>query len=191
MITTISEHTIDISLLSGGIYVGCLGFGFSKAIKDLGCKVYAFDLEDMLPPYGIAFIKTGVSVRNSERSFIKTQDRQGYFLADFCDQGERGLIEQININLLYDILGNNIDVLKIDCEGEEYRILSDVNFRPIPKQITVEFHMHSRRDLHDYYYAKCIENLAKYYNPVKHELTEAHGAGKNYWDSLWVHKGLV
>jgi hypothetical protein len=84
-----------------------------------------------------------------------------------------------------------VDILKLDCEGSEYHILSDPNFQPIPKQISVEFHMHAHRQLHDQYYDKCIENLLKWYEPVQHELTQAHGAGFNYWGSLFVRRDLL
>lgn len=193
MVKTIAEHSIDTSLLSGGICIdaGCLGFEFSKAMRDLGCKVYGFDLEDMEAPNGVTFVKAALSNLTAEASYVKTTDRQGYHLIGFYGAGERTLIERLNLNILYSILGDNIDVLKLDIEGEEYKILSDPNFQPIPKQISVEFHMHSEKNFHDIYFDRCMENLLKYYKPVKHDLTEAHGAGNNYWDSLFIRKDLL
>jgi hypothetical protein len=76
-------------------------------------------------------------------------------------------------------------------ESSEYFILSDPYFQPTPKQISVEFHMHCHRALHDQYYDKCMESLLKWYVPVKHELTQAHGAGWNWWNSLFIRKDLL
>lgn len=191
MIQVIHEHSVDISLLSGGVCidVGCLGFEFSVAMRDLGCDVWAYDIQDLAPPEGMYFLNAAISNRDEILKFSLTEDRQGCHISE---SGE-GRVISYDINRIYRnaTRHNCIDILKLDCEGSEYLILSDPNFQPMPKQITVEFHMHAFPELHAKYYDKCMENLLKHYVPVQHELTDRHCAGMNYWDSLFILKDLV
>jgi FkbM family methyltransferase len=189
-IKVIAEHSVDIDLLSGGICidVGCRGFQFSEAMRDAGCKVIAFDLEDMEAPEGIEFKKMAVSNFTGYGVYKDTADLQAKHLTS----GSGKPVSVISLNDVYELIGSkDVDILKLDVEGEEYHILSDPDFQPIPKQISIEFHMHCHRKLHDQYYYKCMENLLKHYEPVQHELTQAHGAGFNYWDSLFLRRDLI
>lgn len=190
---TIAEHTIDLDLLSGGICIdaGCRGFQFSEAMRDRGLKVIAFDMEDMQAPTGIHFVKMAISYMEGEGHYTDTKDQQAKFLSL---TGVPVLVT--TLSRIYESMykvepAAVVDVLKLDVEGSEYLILSDPNFQPIPKQISVEFHMHCHRALHDQYYDKCMENLLKWYEPVQHEMTAQHGAGFNWWDSLFIRKDLL
>lgn len=193
-IQPIAEHSVDLDLLSGGICidVGCRGFQFSEAMRDLGCKVLAMDIELMLPPEGIRFMEAGLLNYDGYSFYTNTRDQQAKHLF-----GKDGIKCKVKTpQSVYDQAISmfaipEVDILKIDIEGSEYLVLSDPNFQPIPKQISVEFHMHAHRKLHDQYYDKCMENLLRHYEPVKHALTQAHGAGWNYWDSLWIRKDLI
>lgn len=189
-IEVIHEHSVAVDLLTGGwcFDLGCRGFQFSEAMRDLGCFVWAFDLEPMQQPKGISFFNQAVSNFTGFAKYKNTKDPQAKHL---CDDGDMKVYCS-DINSLYDKMGSAVcDVLKLDIEGEEYRILSDEKFMPRPRQISIEFHMHAHRALHDQYYDKCMENLLRYYVPVKHELTQAHGAGLNYWDSLFVRRDIL
>lgn len=192
-IQTIAEHSVDLDLLSGGICIdaGCRGFQFSEAMRDLGLKVLAFDLEDMAPPKHIQFIKYAIGTEVKLGYYVDTKDKQAKHMSDV------GIPMPVTtLDIIYGSLAGVepnacIDVLKLDIEGSEYAILSDPNFQPIPKQISVEWHMHCHMDLHRQHYSRCMENLLRWYAPVKHELTSAHGAGINYWDSLFVRRDLL
>jgi hypothetical protein len=191
-IQTIAEHSVDLDLLSGGICIdaGCRGFQFSETMRDLGCEVWAFDIEDFQAPDGIVYKKIAVSNWTGSGFFKDTLDAQAKYLIT----GAGIPVNVTNINDLYaefNRKGRVVDVLKLDAEGSEYVILSDLNFQPIPKQISVEFHLHAHHDLHHQCFPKCLDNLLKHYQPVKHELTQAHGAGWNYWDSLFIRKDLI
>lgn len=198
-IKILGEHSVDTDLLTGGVCidVGCRGFEFSKWMFSLGCHVWAFDLEEMeVPPLAkmtgptrFEFIQAAVTVDGRTVKYVDTKDPQAKYLND-----DRGTVEvwSESIYSLYRRLeGANLDILKLDCEGHEYFLLSDKDFVPKARQISVEFHMHCHRALHDQYYDKCMEHLLKYYEPVKHELTQAHGAGWNYWDSLFIRRDLL
>jgi hypothetical protein len=190
-VKVIAEHSVDLDLLSGGICidVGCRGFQFSEAMRDLGLEVWAFDIEDMPAPDHINFVKGAMLTEYKAVRYVDTKDLQAKFIS--TDGIEvQGHDIKIWLNN-YKEIGVEVDILKLDCEGSEYLILSDPNFQPIPKQISVEFHMHCHRSLHDQYYDKCMENLLKWYEPVKHEFTQAHGAGWNYWNSLFIRRDLL
>lgn len=193
-IQVIAEHSVDLDLLSGGICIdaGCRGFQFSEAMRDFGLFVFACDLEDMEPPEGdgIFFYKAAITTESGVAHYVDTKDQQAKYVSN------TGIpVRAISLNDLYDIIKTtdvrHVDILKLDVESSEYFILSDPAFQPIPKQISVEFHMHCHRALHEQYYDKCMENLLKWYEPVKHELTQAHGCGFNYWDSLFIRKDLL
>lgn len=189
-IQVIAEHSIDLDLLSSGICIdaGCRGFQFSEAMRDLGLYVLAFDLEDMQAPTGVLFQKGAIGHETKMVQYKETKDQQAKHV---CNNGGNW-VQMFSLNDIYKGLNEkDIDILKLDVESSEYLILSDPDFQPIPKQISVEFHIHCHRALHDQYYDKCMENLLKHYEPVKHQLTQAHGAGWNYWDSLFIRKDLI
>jgi hypothetical protein len=91
---------------------------------------------------------------------------------------------------LYKITGENVDILKLDCEGAEYIILGET-FRPVPKMLTIEWHQHCVPEMHHRLYPKCKERLMQNYTMV-HEIIEArHGCGVNIWDQTWIRKDLL
>lgn len=185
---TIGEHTIDTDLLTGGIAIdiGCLGWEFSKGMRDLGCEVHAFDLIHLEnKPAGVFFSVAAITDKDQKVNVLNTPDRQAWHI------NKKGgiIVDSISLNKLYSFFdGQNVDVLKMDCEGSEYLILSDSEFRPVAKQISVEFHYHCHKALHEQYFCKCMDNLLKYYEPVQHEWDERHGSGLNLWDSLFILK---
>lgn len=191
MIEVIAEHSVDTSLLNGGVCidVGCLGFKFSEEMRNLGLEVYAFDIQDLMNgcPEKVIFVRAAVTDKSGTVKYMPMCDKQAMYVTD------NGLIEvnAIALNDIYKLVGDNVDLLKLDAEGSEYHILSDENFRPVPKQISIEFHFHCHPNIHNIYYKRCMDNLLKYYVPIKHELTEAHGAGLNFWDSIFIRKDLI
>lgn len=192
-IKVIAEHSVDLDFLSGGICIdaGCRGFQFSEAMRDLGCEVIAMDLEDMEPenPEGILFMKRALMVEPGEYYYVDMKDQQAKFISNTGIK-----VDGVGIHYLYNELkeqGKAIDILKLDVEGVEYYLLSDPAFDPYPKQISVEFHEHAHKLLHDKYFAACIANLEKHYVAVKHDRYKAHGCGMNFWDSLFVRRDLI
>ncbi len=187
-IECIAEHSVDVSLLSGGICidVGCRGFQFSEGMRDLGCKVHAFDLEEMQAPPGITFHQNAIGAEYGKTYYCNTKDAQANHIAN-----DGVPVWMFTLPMVYGLYPGVVDVLKLDCEGSEYHILSDVNFQPIPRQITIEFHEHCHKDKHWTHFETCMENILRDYVPVKHDRYAAHGAGLNYWDSLFIRKDLL
>lgn len=186
-IKVIGEHSVDVDLLNGGVCIdlGCRGFVFSTAMRDLGLTVYAFDLEEMDAPEGITYIPMAVTTKTEMTKYVPTVDKQGTYVNTLHGSIE---VHSIALNEVYQLMTKPVDILKMDIESSEYSILSDENFKPIPKQVSIEWHNHSAPELHKKYYDKCMCNLLKYYEPVKHAYYDAHGAGQNYWDSLFIRR---
>lgn len=187
-IETIAEHTVCIDLLNGGacIDIGCLNFEFSEKMKSLGLDVYAFDIQKLnrVPP-GVRYYNAAITTETGSVKYFPTKDKQAMYVSEY------GVlpVESISLNDVYKkIVDGEIDVLKCDAEGMEYHLFSDTEFKPIPKQLSVEFHLHAHKELHERLYQKCMDNILKYYDVVQHELTEQHGAGMNYWNSLFILK---
>jgi len=191
MIETIHEHTIKTDLLTGGwvIDAGCRNWNFSLAMKERNEKVYALDIQSMIKPETIDIFKQNALWTTNKVMYVNyVNDANGTFISDTPQSKRTEQITTITLNNIYNEIGTNIDCLKIDIEGSEYDILMDDNFKPIPKQLSIEFHEHNFKSKHDTLFNACIEKISKYYTPIKFERTSAHGCGFNYWDTLFLQK---
>lgn len=187
-IKVIVEHSVDIDLLTGGVCidVGCRGFQFSEAMRDLGCKVWAFDLEEFDVPQGINYRKMAVSDYTGFGVFKDTKDPQAKHL---IKHGSGQPISVISLNDVYALVGNKeVDVLKLDVEGEEFSILMDETFAPIPRQISFELHQHTQARRSPNEIDSLFNKLREWYDFIHVDYSEKHGCGLNWWDVLAVKK---
>lgn len=187
-IKVIAEHSIDLDLLSGGICIdaGCRGFQFSEAMRDLGLKVLAFDLEDMQAPDGIEYKKMAISNYTGYGVYKDTTDLQAKHL---INTGSGKPVSVVNLSDVYNLIGSdNVDVLKLDVEGEEFSIFMDEEFRPIPRQITFELHQHTQARRSQKEIDSLFNKLKTWYEFVHIDYSEKHGCGLNWWDVLIVKK---
>jgi len=186
---TVGEHTFDERFLTRSVVldVGCRGFVFSQQLLKYGCRVVGFDLQHMSPPPGIEFFEYAISNVAGESRYVDTSDQQAKYLDSL--HGEKTVFTK-TLNQIYEVFGEQIDILKLDCEGSEYDIIADDNWQPIPRQITIEFHAHCHKQKHSLLYQKVFDKLCNDYVPVQHKWTAQHGAGYNYWDSLFIRKDL-
>lgn len=197
----IGGHTFDETLLTDGVIidVGCRGFEFSNYFTDRNIVTYCIDPDEKVfefAPYlhnlkhdmVIAISdKAGETTyyENGEATMIREVDPDPTFV--HIDKKYCNTCKTITMDDLYKITGENVDVLKLDCEGAEYIILGET-FKPIPKQITVEFHYHCVPELHTKNFNDIINRLTKDYT-VHNMVWEArHGCGFNYWDVLFVRR---
>ncbi len=97
---------------------------------------------------------------NGTANFIKGINQEPQSIEDRPVQ--KITVPMITLQDIYNEIGTNIDLLKLDIEGAEYEVLLDAD--PIPKQITVEFHEHCHTDLHNKYIDAVVEHLCKDYN---------------------------
>lgn len=196
---TIDGHTFNEDLLSGGWVIdsGCRGFNFSKATKDLGNRVYAIDIDSIFRPHDIIYFDNFKQAALSHRS----GDTEAYLFGNGTANFVKGVnmepgnsedrpVEKITVPCItlqdiYNEIGTDIDLLKLDIEGSEYEILLDIE--PIPKQITVEFHEHCHSHLHYAYFKKVLEHLCKYYHFHAFNLEPRY----HYMDCLFIRKDLL
>jgi len=189
---TVGGHTFDETLLTDGVIidVGCRDFSFSNYFE--GKPVYCVDLD--------AKVFDGVK-NNFTHINYAISDKAGD--SEYYENGEATCLKQlhhyqdhrikpcktITMEDLYKITGENVDILKLDCEGAEYAILGET-FRPVPKQITVEFHHHCVPELHKDKYQSIVERLIKDYAMHNAVWEQRHGCGFNFWDTLFIRKDI-
>lgn len=193
---TVGGHTFAPELLTNGVIidVGCRAFTFEEHFHDK--VVYSIDPDEkvfkdreMKPTY----LKVAISDRagettyyeNGEATMIRELDPDPTY--EHIDQKYKNTCKTITMDDLYKITGENVDLLKLDCEGAEYLILGET-FRPVPKQITVEFHHHCVPATHAQHYASIIERLSKDYTMHNDVWEQRHGCGYNFWDTLFIRK---
>lgn len=202
----VGGHTFCPKLLKDGVIidVGCRGFEFASHFE--GRKIFCIDLDPKVFDYDFQSLKHWMATVKPEFLNVAISDKAGE--TTYYENGEATMIREVDpdptfehidqkysktcktitMDDLYKITGENVDVLKLDCEGAEYIILGET-FKPIPKQITVEMHRHCVPVLHDREYPKIIERLNKDYIIANDPVYEKrHGCPENWWDILFIRK---
>jgi hypothetical protein len=180
--TTIAEHTVDLSLLPENAKVmdaGCRGFLFTDEMRRLGHEVYAIDIEFLFPRQHFIVAIAGYTGKCSVKKDKDPQatrmmagfDVQCYTIKDFS--------KLVAVPFW--------DLIKLDIEGAEYDAIMSLT-EPPATQLSIEFHLHTK--IYGDAQVKEMEDklLSLGYFPVKHDKTSEHGCGMNYWDSLWILK---
>ena len=194
-LVNISGHTIDKSLLSDGIIidVGCRGFEFAnyEGFKNNNV-VFCIDpdievFKDIRPLVAQTFMNFAISNKSGESSYYENGEATCLKEIDPDQSHPFKPCKTITMGDLYKITGENVDVLKLDCEGAEYIILGET-FKPIPKQVTCEFHYHCVPDLHMKHFDSIMERMSKDYTVHNAVWEPRHGCGNNYWDVLFIRK---
>lgn len=198
--TTIDNHTFNETKLDGGwvIDAGCRGWSFSyHCWANYRSKVYSLDIEDFHDKP-----KTQEAIFKQAALTTHSGETEAYFFGDGTSNFIKGINETpgdlpdrpcetmtipcITLQDIYNEIGTDIDLLKLDIEGAEYAILE--NIEPVPKQITVEFHEHVHEKLHNRYIDKVIEHLCKFYEC---HLYIRHYPRYKYMDCLFVRKDIA
>lgn len=185
MIEVIHEHSYYPDLLPEKAVIadiGCRGFLWTNHFRELGHTVHAIDMDDL--QHG-DYDRCAINKYTGECGIWRGNDPQAT------------KIDPLNINLesvrcytLEDYMKlkgvDFFDLIKSDCEGAEVDIIMSLS-KPPTKQYSIEWHLHCGQDPKDVYWAtKRLNELG--YETIKHELTEAHGAGYNFWSSLFILK---
>ncbi len=197
---TIGGHTFDESLLTDGVIidVGCRGFEFANYFE--GRIVYCIDPDSTVfdvvneEYIDVTFRDLNVAISDKAGDSAIYLNGEGTCLKEIDpDQGHPFIpCKTITMDDLYKITGENVDILKLDCEGAEYIILGET-FRPVPKQISVEFHYHCVPDMHNKHIQSIFDRLEKDYD-VHNKVWGfdnpdlPNGCGKNFWDVLFIRK---
>ena len=179
MIKEIHEHKVDLSRLPDKakiLDIGARGFLFTNHFRDLGHDVIAVDIDDFEGKYercaimghtglvGIETFKDPQATRTCPGKDIKC-----FTLHDFSE------LAQVEM----------WDLIKIDVEGAELEIINSLKKAPA-KQLSIEFHLHTGiyGEYEIGFMVRKLQSLG--YSIASHELTSQHGAGFNYWSSLFI-----
>lgn len=192
MIRAIAEHTVDVELLANAtnnyvigkanvMDIGCRGFLFADEMVRLGHKVYPIDI-DLLHPCSMKYFIAAIAGHDGECSVEYSKDPQATKMTAGCGVKMytiKSFSEYVNIPFW--------DLIKMDIEGSEYEVIMSLT-EPPAKQLSIEFHLHTK--IYGDAQVKQMEDklLSLGYYPAKHDKTQAHGMGFNYWDSLFILK---
>lgn len=190
MIEVIHEHSVDTSLLPDGaniLDIGCRGFLFTNHFRNLGYSVVAVDIDVFT---GEDYHCCAISGGDFKVRVNRTNDPQATNISDL--PSEESDLPLLNCYSLKTFSEDKIhppvlfwDLIKMDIEGSELSVIRSLEKAPA-KQLSIEFHLHT--GIYGMNEMKIMEDklLSLGYFPVKHDCYEQHGAGKNYWDSLFI-----
>jgi len=180
MITEIHEHSLDLSLLpeqANILDLGCRGFQFTDYMRVLGHKVTPVDIDDFPDR---TYYRIAITGTDGRVGIHRNSDPQ----ATRVTKGDELL--SMTIETFSQSVGIEVwHLVKIDVEGSEYDIIMNLKKAPA-KQLSVEFHLHT-----GIYTQKEVKQMEQKlhslgYDAVQHKLESRHGAGYNYWDSLFI-----
>lgn len=179
-ITTIAEHSVCLDILppkSTILDVGCRGFLFTNEMRRLGHIAVPVDMDDLGPEN--IYYQCAIAGYDGRAGILKNSDPQATRITQGSD------VACYKLDTFIKKLGVEFDLIKLDAEGAEYEIIMSLEKAPA-KQLSVEFHMHCgiTQDMMKEMEHKLFYELG--YNFASHELTEQHGCGYNYWDSLFI-----
>lgn len=184
MIEVIAEHSVCVDKLpkkANILDLGARGALFSNHFKSLGHNVFSVDADNI---QGITHPNLAIMDFDGFVGINRTSDPQATnVLKDGND------VRCMTVASFSKMVGvKHWDLIKFDIEAGEYLIFSDENFVPFADMLSVEWHYHCNKEMHNKYFIKCMDNLIKYYTIRKHDFYPAHGAGNNFWDCLYIKK---
>lgn len=182
-LTEVFEHTCDLSLLPEKaliLDIGCLGFEFADYFRQRGHEVFAVDIQQFDGDYE----RIAITGYNGTACIEEFEDKQATRLSSYSNSNT---IPCCTLETFTKIkIGDRMwDLIKCDSEGSEYPMIMSLT-KPPATQFSVEMHLHTGiygmdevREMEEKLYSLG-------YKAVRHELTEQHGAGLNYWSSLFL-----
>lgn len=182
-IEIIAEHSVDLDLLPDKANIldaGCRGMLFTNEMRRRGHNVIALDCDNLGDHF--VYRRLAISDHNMRVGIKRSNDIQATMICA-GDEVECTTIQKlcIDVQIYY------WDLIKLDIEGSEYEVIMSMD-RPYAKQLSIEFHLHT--GIYKENEILLMENKLSWlgYFPVKHDKTQQHGMGYNYWDSLWILK---
>jgi hypothetical protein len=180
IISEIHEHSVALNLLppkANIIDIGCRNFLFCNYMRSLGHVVAPVDIDAF---HNEVYYRIAITGKDGRVGIHYSNDPQ----ATRIKEGDELL--SMRLDTFMNSLGFDFcDLVKIDVEGAEYEIIMSLKKAPA-KQLSIEFHLHT--GIYGQSEMMIMESKLKSlgYTFAQHELTEAHGAGLNYWSSLFV-----
>lgn len=189
MITTIAEHSVDLSLLPNNANIldlGCRGFLFADELLRIGHFVICVDCDDL--GNDRLYYKTAITSENGLCRVNHSKDPSATTVTKALLPLAGFDVQMYTLKTFSEKVGIDFwDLIKMDIEGSEYEVIMPLT-EPPAKQLSIEFHLHTK--IYGDAQVKEMEDklLSLGYFPAKHDKTSAHGMGLNYWDSLFILK---
>lgn len=186
-VTVIAEHSVAMGLLrkpANIMDIGCLGFAFTEYFDKRGDFVVPIDIEnfDSVRPY----VRVAVAGYDGQCGIVRTSDKQATRKSNLVLNNESVSCYKLETLMKWSGV-DYFDLIKMDCEGAEHEIIMSLTKAPA-RQLSIEFHLHTGiYDMHDMQKMELHLGFLGY-TPIRHERTAQHGAGMNYWDSLFIHQ---
>lgn len=182
MVELIAEHLIETDLIFEGARVldlGCRNFEWTKAMRAKGCIVFPVDC-DVLNE-GQAYYRVAITNYDGKCGVNHTKDPQGTHIQDGNE------IDCFTLQSFSKMVGvKKWECIKLDVEGEEEKIIYSMTSAP-SKSLSIEFHCHlGQTPAQIEAMVQHLESLG--YERTRHEATNQHGAGLNFWSSLFIKK---
>ena len=194
VLEVIDNHSVATGLLRGGpvLDAGARGFRFSKWFAERGHEVYAVDPSPDItcPEYVRHFDRVALlGLHEHYHHFVNLEmdspDKEAWFVTP------GGTVPAWNIHNWGWTETNPWDLVKLNIEGAEFGVLKTWP-GPIARQIVASFHQHcphAKRSEEEI--ASVVAHLEQWYETVRHVKDDRYCAGPNYWDSIWVLRGMV
>ncbi len=180
MISTVAEHSVDFDLLQQGanvLDIGCRNFIFCDAMRALGHHVWPVDIDEL--PEGKAYYQIAITDHDGRVGILRTEDKQ----ATRITKGDA--IPCYTLDTFSQACDVKMwDLIKMDIEGSEYEVIMSQRKAPT-KQWSIEFHCHcgtTQKMMLEM--ENKLRNLG--YEFAQHQMTQEHGAGWNFWNSLFI-----
>lgn len=185
MITVIAEHSVDLTILrkpANILDLGCRGFHFTEYFDKRGDFVIPIDMDILKSDR--AYMRFAVTNYNGTANIHRNNDPQATRISPI-HTGEE--VAAVTLERLSEYCKVPYwDLIKMDIEGAEHEVILSLTKAPA-KQLSIEYHLHTGAYSPFQMSLMDIKLRAIGYKAVSHNLTEQHGAGKNFWDSLWIH----
>jgi len=196
-IQVIALHSVAVNLLTKGpvLDAGCRGFEFAKWFSEHGHEVYAMDPSPDIcdVPKGVTFLREALVGKGSGSSlFLAMNGDPESWCVTSCSIVDKGIpVKSATLDdIPYTLWTETWDVIKLNVEGSEYRILESFP-GPIARQVVVSFHEHTPARQGRAECDRIIDRLREWYTPVQHVWDARYCAGFNYWDTLLIRNDLA
>jgi len=201
VIEIVDQHSVRTDLISSGDWVldaGARGFRFASWFADKNVNVLALDPDPDVKAPMIGFVTFRPYALSKETSFqmlARYKDAEANHLVCVKVPGS-SVKENVKVHawsigdLMETLFVESFACVKLNIEGAEYEILENWP-GPIAKQIAVSFHDHTGANPEgEARYGRILNRLGQWYDVARHVKDSRYCAGENYWDSLFVLKGL-
>lgn len=181
IIDEVCEHKLSLELLpkkANILDIGCRNFLFTKAMRVLGHTVFPVDIDKLNESQ--AYYQVAISNYDGRAGIIHSNDPQATRIKEGSE------VPCYTLESFSKFVGVEMwDLVKIDVEGAEWEIIMGMN-KPMAKQISVEMHLHTGFYTINEVNLMVAKLQALGYKIASHEMTAQHGAGNNFWSSLFI-----